>query len=81
MVRRMDAIKVKNLNFNYGEKVIFKNFNLTIKKGDFVTISGKNCSGKSTLCKIIYGDLKYNGEVYTTVDSFMTAFNAQHNNR
>lgn len=64
MVRRMDAIKVKNLNFNYGEKVIFKNFNLTIKKGDFVTISGKNCSGKSTLCKIIYGDLKYNGEVY-----------------
>ena len=25
--------------------------------------------------------IEYNGEVYTTVDSFMTAFNAQHNNR
>lgn len=63
MVRHMQAIVIKNLNFNYGGCEVFNNFNLIITKGQFVTILGKNGSGKSTLAKIIYGDLKYNGQV------------------
>ena len=37
------------------EKIIFKNFNLEIKKGEFVTIIGGNGAGKSTLMNIISG--------------------------
>ncbi len=59
----MQAIVIKNLNFNYGKQEVFNNFNLDIVKGQFVTILGKNGSGKSTLARIIYGDLKYKGEV------------------
>lgn len=64
MVRRMQAIAVKNLSFNYDKQEVFNDFNLNIVKGQFVTILGKNGSGKSTLAKIIYGDLKYKGQVF-----------------
>ena len=46
----MDIV-ISNLNY---EK-IFKNLNLEINKGDFITIVGKSGSGKSTLFKIITG--------------------------
>jgi ATP-binding cassette, subfamily B, bacterial PglK len=51
-------LEIKNLNFSYGDKEIFKNFNLVINKGDCVGISGKTGSGKSTLINLITGLLK-----------------------
>lgn len=49
-------IFIKNLNY----KEIFKNLNLEIRKGDFITIVGKSGSGKSTLFKIITGLIETN---------------------
>jgi ATP-binding cassette subfamily B protein len=51
-------LEIRNLNFSYGDKDIFKNFNLVINKGDCVGISGKTGSGKSTLINLITGLLK-----------------------
>lgn len=48
-------IEIKNLKFNYEEKVVFEGFNLTIKEGEFVAILGHNGSGKSTLSKLLVG--------------------------
>ena len=45
----MQAIEIKNLSFNYGNIKVFDNLNLSISKGSFVTIYGKNGSGKSVL--------------------------------
>ena len=49
----MDTISLKNITKKFGNKVIFKNFNLNIKKGDFVSIMGPSGTGKSTLLNII----------------------------
>lgn len=45
-------LNIKNLNYKYDDKVIFKNFNLSINQNSWTTIIGDN-SGKSTLLKLI----------------------------
>src|SRR5574344_1999110 len=55
-----DIIVIKNLNFKYGNHVVYDHFDLNIKKGTFNTIVGPNGSGKSTLTKIILGIEKTN---------------------
>lgn len=56
-------ISVKNLNFSYGDKKIFDDFSMEIKKGDYVTLIGPNGSGKSTLIRILLGFVKADGEI------------------
>lgn len=51
----MNIISIKDLNFKYRNKTIFKNFNLDIKQNSITTIIGKNGSGKSTLIKMLVG--------------------------
>lgn len=62
--------KINNLCFNFDDKQIFKDFNLTIHRGHKYLIHGKSGVGKSTLFKIITGQLKnYTGLVkYNGVD-------------
>ena len=50
-----NIIELKNVNFKYGNKELFKNLNLQIERGTFTTIIGTNGSGKSTLIRIILG--------------------------
>src|SRR3954454_4623940 len=43
---------------------VLENLNLTVKKGEFLTIIGPSGCGKSTLLKLIAGlDLNYKGEI------------------
>ncbi|MFP4487313.1 MAG: ATP-binding cassette domain-containing protein [Campylobacterales bacterium] len=57
------VIEVKNLTHFYGDKKIYDGLNLSIKKGSFYGILGKNGVGKSTLINILMGYLKpKNGE-------------------
>ncbi len=46
------------LAYEKGEKEIIKDANFSIKKGEFVFITGPSGSGKSTLLKALYGQLK-----------------------
>ena len=62
-------IKVKSMSFNYGNKYIFKDFDLDIKPNTFVSIIGKNGSGKSTLAKILIG--LYQASGYITIDGYL----------
>ena len=54
---------IRDLSFSYGNKVIFKDFNLDIEKGKFIHIVGSNGSGKSTLVKILVGLLNAEGYI------------------
>lgn len=58
-----NIIKIKNMSFNYKNKVIFEDFDLDIEKGKFIHIVGPNGSGKSTLVKILLGLLKAEGYI------------------
>lgn len=53
-----------NLTYKNGSKYLFKNLNLTIRKGEKILLSGSSGSGKSTLMKML---LKYIGTAYDTV--------------
>ena len=49
----MDIITLQNITKTFGEKNVFKDYNLNIKKREFVTIMGSSGSGKSTLLNMI----------------------------
>ncbi|MEG0026513.1 MAG: ATP-binding cassette domain-containing protein [Bacilli bacterium] len=58
-----DIIKIKNLYFEYKEKVLFEHFDLCIKRNSFTSIVGPNGSGKSTLIKILNSLEKFSGHI------------------
>jgi len=55
-----NVINAKNVTLAYdnGKKEIIKNASFSIKKGEFVFITGPSGSGKSTLLKALYGALR-----------------------
>lgn len=59
-------LQLKNINkyYNLGtvnETCLFNDFNLTINKGEFVSIVGSNGSGKTTLLNMICGSIPLEG--------------------
>ncbi|MDD3122522.1 MAG: energy-coupling factor transporter ATPase [Candidatus Izemoplasmatales bacterium] len=55
----MSKVKVEDLTFSYNQrKMILKNINLEVQKGEWVAILGHNGSGKSTLAKTMVGLLE-----------------------
>lgn len=52
------VIQSKNLYFRYEREYIIENLSFEINKGDFVGVIGSNGTGKSTLIKIILGQLR-----------------------
>lgn len=58
-------IEIKNLSFSRGERKIFDGLNLTIPQGQVTAIMGPSGTGKTTLLKLIAGQLKPDaGEIW-----------------
>lgn len=51
-------IAIKNLNFSYDNYPVLQDVNVSIRKGEVVTIVGPNGGGKTTLLRLILGLLK-----------------------
>jgi ATP-binding cassette subfamily F protein 3 len=52
-------IRVENLSFGYEEdKTLFSNFSIDVQKDDRICVIGKNGKGKSTLLRLLAGELK-----------------------
>ncbi|HEK9234410.1 TPA: ABC transporter ATP-binding protein, partial [Streptococcus equi subsp. equi] len=65
-----NTLKIKNLSCCYGEKIVFKNLNLSIRSGEILGIIGNNGVGKTTLLRCIAGlhketkgEITLNGDV------------------
>ncbi len=63
-------IEFKNLNYKVGSKYLFKDLNLSIKKGEKILLSGESGSGKSTLLKMLirYIDVDFNHIKISNID-------------
>ncbi|MBS0359104.1 MAG: ABC-F family ATP-binding cassette domain-containing protein [Proteobacteria bacterium] len=63
------VLKIENLTFSYDGKIpLIENFNLTIQGPERIAFIGNNGSGKTSLVKIIQGELSsFSGEVYRGV--------------
>jgi cell division transport system ATP-binding protein len=58
-------LQLKNVTIQYGERVILQDVSLTLQKGEFVYLTGRTGSGKTSLLRTIYGDLRpTKGEVW-----------------
>ena len=51
---KQGEIEFKNINFKYGKRTIFQNFNLKIPKNNKVALVGHSGCGKTTLIKLLY---------------------------
>ena len=51
----MPLLELKNVSVNYGSIRALKGINLTVDKGEIITLIGANGAGKSTIMKTIMG--------------------------
>jgi ATP-binding cassette, subfamily F, member 3 len=52
-----DVLEVKDISMGYGERILFKDINFNIYRGEKVALIGANGIGKSTLFKIIMNEI------------------------
>jgi len=55
------AIEFKHVSKLYDEKEIINDFNITVEKGEFVTVIGSSGCGKTTVLKMVNGLVQPNG--------------------
>jgi ATP-binding cassette, subfamily F, member 3 len=55
------VVECIGLTKHYGSKLVLDKLDLAIEKGDFVSFVGRNGEGKTTLARIIRGDLQHEG--------------------
>ena len=62
-------LEVQNLSFQFGSNVVLKNLNFKINKGENWQIGGPSGTGKTTLVKIISGEIKnFEGNIKINFD-------------
>ena len=73
----MPAIKTENLTKKYKEKIVVKNLNLTIAKGEMYALLGVNGAGKSTTIKMLSCLIRpTSGDAYVLSNSIVSDSNA-----
>ncbi len=55
------VVETKSLSKSYGDKLILNDIDLVIERGERIAFVGRNGEGKTTLSRIITGELDYSG--------------------
>lgn len=71
-----ERLELKNVEFGYTDKLILKDINMYIKKGEKIAIVGSNGAGKTTLVKLLLrlydvtnGSIHFNNQNYKTLNT------------
>ena len=74
-----DVLTVENLSMSFGDNKLFQNVSFEVKRGEKVAIIGPNGIGKSTLFKIILGELSADsGKAITGVNVYPGYYDQEH---
>lgn len=57
------VVRTKGITKTYGDLTVFSDIDLTVQRGEKISFVGRNGEGKTTLSRIIVGDLDYSGEL------------------
>lgn len=57
------VIEAKNISKSYGNNQVLNNVDLSIERGKKIAFVGQNGQGKSTLAKILVGEIEYTGHL------------------
>ncbi len=52
---QLDMLRVADLSFSYGDRLILNRINFTLSQGEFLGIVGPNGGGKTTLLRLLLG--------------------------
>ena len=72
----MSVISVNNLSFGYDGAAdnIFENVNLQLDTSWRLGLTGRNGRGKTTLLRLLTGELEYSGNITSSVDFYRFPF-------
>jgi len=76
-VMRLDGVKKAYLLPDGSKKQVLNNINLEVMRGDRIAIVGSNGAGKTTFCKILAGEIDFEGKLTTGHNVTLNYF-AQH---
>lgn len=68
------SLNIKNINKSYNEKVVFKNFEITLYKNKVNCILGKSGCGKSTLLNVLSKIIKNDTELYSEIEGMQMSY-------
>jgi len=57
------VIDIENMTKKYTDKAVLKDIWLTVERGKKIALVGKNGEGKTTLVRVIHGELSFEGKV------------------
>ncbi|SQI36503.1 Uncharacterized ABC transporter ATP-binding protein Rv2477c/MT2552 [Serratia plymuthica] len=64
------VFEMEDVNYQVGDKVLVRNFSAQVQRGDKIALVGPNGCGKTTLLKLMLGQLKADSAVYTAAPSW-----------
>ena len=68
-------LKITNLGFSFGKKVVLEDFSMTLKKGEIVALMAPSGYGKTTLLGLVSGLLKpQKGEIENSFEKVAYVF-------
>ncbi len=71
-------LKVEDMGFGYGGKMLFQHVNLFLRAGMRIALMGPNGAGKSTLIKLLIAELKPSAGRVETASDIRISYFAQH---
>jgi ATP-binding cassette subfamily F protein 3 len=72
------VVRIDGLSFGYADRPVFRDLDLTIRRGDRVAIAGVNGAGKTTLLKLVAGELAPGDGAITLGRNVTLSYFAQH---